>query len=102
MVDDLPDHVGKKAVERVSIGYADGVNVYAYVGRTDGKLVTRRGTKGFAHDFYFMPKGSTKTYAEEKKVSSRTKAIKKFVADKPDFAVDMPEDWTGAWQENYT
>ena len=102
MVDDLPDHVGKKAVERVSIAYADGVNVYAYVGRTDGKLVTRRGTKGFAHDFYFMPKGSTKTYAEEKKVSSRTKAIKKFVADKPDFAVDMPKDWTGAWQENYT
>jgi guanylate kinase/inosine/xanthosine triphosphate pyrophosphatase family protein len=102
MVDDLPDHVGKKAVERVSIAYADGTNVYAYVGRTDGKLVTRRGTKGFAHDFYFMPKGSTKTYAEEKKISSRTKAIEKFVADKPDFAVDMPEDWTGAWQENYT
>jgi len=102
MVDDLPDHVGKKAVERVSIAYADGANVYAYVGRTDGKLVTRRGTKGFAHDFYFMPKGSTKTYAEEKKVSSRTKAIKKFVADKPDFAVDMPKDWTGDWQENYT
>ena len=102
MVDDLPDHVGKKAIERVSIGYADGVNVYAYVGRTNGKLVTRRGTKGFAHDFYFMPKGSTKTYAEEKKVSSRTKAIKKFVADKPDFVVEMPKDWTGAWQEDYT
>jgi len=102
MVDDLPDHVGKTAVERVAIAYADGKNVYAYMGRTDGKLVTRRGTSGFAHDFYFMPDGSSKTYAEEKKVSSRTKAIKKLVADKPDFVVDMPSEWTGRWQENYT
>ena len=102
MVDDLPDHVGKTAVERVAIAYADGKKVYAYMGRTDGKLVTRRGTSGFAHDFYFMPDGSSKTYAEEKKVSSRTKAIKKLVADKPDFVVDMPSEWTGRWQENYT
>ena len=102
LVKNLDKHIGKRAIERVYIGYCDGEKVYLYLGQTKGTLLSPRGDKGFGYDLYFSPDGSDKTYAEEKFVSSRTKAIKKMLSDKPDYVGPMPADWKGEWQAGYS
>lgn len=72
-----------KATAIVSIGYFDGLNIYFFDGRIDGKIVSPRGDGRFAWDLIFMPEGYNKTFAEmsieeKNKISMRQKAVFKF------------------------
>ena len=102
IVKNLDQYIGRTAVERVYIGYSDGEKVYLYLGETKGRLLSPRGDKGFGYDLYFAPEGSDKTYAERKVTSSRTKAIKKMLADEPDYVGPVPPEWKGEWQAGYS
>lgn len=55
---------------------------YVFVGRTDGEIVTPRGSREFGWDPVFQPVDSTQTYAEmtkaeKNKISHRYKALDK-------------------------
>lgn len=54
-----------QASVRCGVGYFDGKDFQYFEGKVDGDLVEKRGeTGGFGFDFYFQPKGSSKTYGE--------------------------------------
>ena len=102
MLPRLDDYIGQKAIERISLGYSDGEKVYLYIGKVEGKMVKPRVKEAFAYDGHFLPDGSTKTYAEDKTINSRTIALQKMVADKPDHVKPIPPKWTGEWQAGYS
>ena len=102
MLPRLDDYIGQKAIERISLGYSDGEKVYLYIGRVEGKMVKPLVKEAFAYDGHFLPDGSTKTYAEDKTINSRTIALQKMVADKPDHVKSIPPKWTGEWQAGYS
>lgn len=102
MLPRLDDYIGQKAIERISLGYSDGEKVYLYIGKVEGKMVKPRVKEAFAYDGHFLPDGSTKTYAEDKTINSRTIALQKMVADKPDHVKTIPPKWTGEWQAGYS
>ena len=66
----------------VAFAYSEGVKVF--YGRVDGEIAYEaRGTKGFGFDPIFVPKGSTKTFAEmdveeKNRYSHRANAIRRF------------------------
>ena len=102
MIPRLDDYIGQKAIERISLGYSDGEKVYLYIGKVEGKMVKPRVKEAFAYDGHFLPNGSTKTYAEDKTINSRTIALQKMIADKPDHVKAIPPKWTGDWQAGYS
>ncbi|MEX2007701.1 MAG: non-canonical purine NTP pyrophosphatase [Candidatus Levyibacteriota bacterium] len=65
------------------IGYHDGKKVHIIEGSFVGKIVPRRGDKGWGFDPYVIPHGYTKTLGEldenvKNKISHRARALKKF------------------------
>jgi len=73
----------KKAKMICYIGYCEpGKKPVAFNGITEGNIVKARGNRHFGFDPIFQPKGASKTQAEmtweeKKKVSARTKALRK-------------------------
>lgn len=65
------------------IGYHDGKKVHILEGSFTGKIVPRRGNKGWGFDPYVIPDGFRKTLGEmgegfKNKVSHRARALRKF------------------------
>ena len=73
----------RKAYVSTCISFADGKDIYPFVGTTHGSISQiPRGT-GFGYDPIFIPDGSDKTFGEmtfeeKKEFSMRQKALKKF------------------------
>lgn len=65
------------------IGYHDGKKVHVLEGSFTGKIVPRRGNKGWGFDPYVIPDGHTETLGEmseaiKNKISHRAHALRKF------------------------
>ncbi|XP_077298533.1 inosine triphosphate pyrophosphatase [Arctopsyche grandis] len=91
------DRVGPEGLDKMLTGWEDktaealctfafceGVDqeVFLFQGRTEGDIVTPRGTRDFGWDCVFQPKGYDRTYAElpkeeKNKISHRYKALDK-------------------------
>lgn len=55
----------RRAYVSTCIAYADGKEIYTFVGTVTGTITTEmRGEGGFGYDPIFMPDGSDRTYAE--------------------------------------
>ena len=72
----------KKAICRITIGYADGNNILFFEEIMNGEIVSPRGDNGFGFDCLFKPDGYDKTLAEmsfkeKSSISIRTKALLK-------------------------
>lgn len=66
-----------------AIGYHDGKKVHVVTGSFTGKIVPRRGEKGWGFDPYVVPAGHTKTLGEldpsvKNRISHRARALRKF------------------------
>ncbi len=72
---------GTPAVFRTAVGYFDGKEEKICVGEHEGNIVKPRGKDGWGFDPVFLPKGRTKTYAEDinykNENSHRAQAFKK-------------------------
>ncbi|KAL0116779.1 hypothetical protein PUN28_010001 [Cardiocondyla obscurior] len=71
-----------EAVSTFAYCSGEGSEVYLFQGRTQGTIVSPRGSKDFGWDPCFQPLGYDKTYAElpkeeKNKISHRSKAIEK-------------------------
>lgn len=82
MLDGFDD---KGAAAVTTIGYCKGPNeeVHVFTGRTEGVIVCPRGSANFGWDPIFLPKESSRTYAEmtpeeKHRVSHRGKAFRAF------------------------
>ncbi len=75
---------GTPAVFRTAVGFCDGLQTKICVGEHEGTLVEPRGKDGWGFDPVFLPKGRTKTYAEDVKYknehSHRAQAFSKLAA----------------------
>lgn len=65
------------------IGYHDGKKVHVLEGSFTGKIVSRRGNKGWGFDPYVIPDGHTETLGEmgeaiKNKISHRARALRNF------------------------
>lgn len=81
---EVAEKMGNLNAESVAtIGYAKNhEEIYFFDGRVKGRLVPETGSKGFAFDKIFIPKGHTKRYSEMKpeeknKISHRRLALDK-------------------------
>lgn len=76
-------HTNARARAQTIVAYHDGVRAYYFDGEVMGNIsATVRGSNGFGWDNIFIPKGSTKTFAEmsaveKNNVSMRRIAFKK-------------------------
>ena len=72
---------GTPAVFRTAVGYCDGKESKICVGEHEGTIVKPRGKDGWGFDPVFLPRGRTKTYAEDvhykNENSHRARAFKK-------------------------
>jgi XTP/dITP diphosphohydrolase len=66
-----------------AVGYHDGKKAYTFIGEVRGQLAaSERGKDGWGFDFFFIPEGETKTFAElgfekKNKLSHRRAGLEK-------------------------
>jgi XTP/dITP diphosphohydrolase len=107
LVEQLDNLKGKNAKWIVTIATTNGEKVEVFQGVIKGRIDSKRGTKGFAFDKYFVPNYSTKTLSqleeEDQKdfYSARKEAIIAFQNKNSVFRkkVKYIPEWTGEYQE---
>ncbi|MFH1835362.1 MAG: XTP/dITP diphosphatase [Methanobacteriota archaeon] len=80
----MDDTSNRTAEFRSCIAFYDGKTLKSFVGSVKGDITEKPvGENGFGYDPLFIPNGCGKTFAEDqetkKKVSHRSKAVKKFL-----------------------
>jgi XTP/dITP diphosphohydrolase len=107
LVNQLDNFKGKKAKWIVTIATTNGEIVEVFQGVIKGKIDSKRGTKGFAFDKYFVPNYSTKTLSQLEEenqkdfYSARKEAIIAFKNKNSIFRkkIEYIPEWTGEYQE---
>jgi len=95
---------GDKASWITRIAYNDGENISVYKGEIEGRITKEQGSKGFAFDPFFIPKGSSLTLTqlgERKRLfSARFNAIQNLIKDKKEFSIEIEKikPWSGKYQ----
>jgi len=79
----LESEKDKSVIIRAVIGFHDGKSVHIIEGSFKGKLVPKKGNKGWGFDPYVIPDGYDKTFGEmdeslKNKISHRARALRKF------------------------
>jgi XTP/dITP diphosphohydrolase len=80
----LDDTENRRACFRSTVAYSDGETINSFEGAVSGEISDEpKGQEGFGYDPIFIPKGSSKTFAEDskykEKVSHRRKSVEKFL-----------------------
>lgn len=100
LLDHLTNYIGHKAYWTVLLAYRTGDKIRVYRGMVEGEIVAPRGNDGFGFDPVFLPKGASKTLAENKPdhLNARNKAVDALIKDHPYCVQTMISDWNGPWQ----
>lgn len=101
LLEDLHQHLGKKAVFVCLIGIQRNQKVEIYKGEMPGRIVLPRGNDGFGFNSMFEPIGSNKTYAEYKPdhLNARYLAVQKFLKSEIFLTGEPLKTWTGSFQK---
>lgn len=100
LLDGLDSYLGKEAKWILFLAYRKRDQIFLYKGEVLGTIVKPVSSEGFGFDPYFLPKGATKTLAEEKgdSVNARAHAVEAFISKKSHAVADAIYKWEGPWQ----
>ena len=100
LMERLPSLIGKRAEFVCLLGLRRGDRVHIFEGRVKGRIASKAG-EGFGFNSYFVPDGSTRTYAQEKpdEKNARYLAVQKLLKHEPSWIMEPLVEWKGRFQQ---
>jgi inosine/xanthosine triphosphate pyrophosphatase family protein len=92
--------IGRRAEFRCYLGIQRQERVEIFIGVVPGKICSFQ-PGGFGFDGYFIPEGSSVSYAKSKdrEKNARYLAVQKFLQRKPDRLANPLKEWNGEFQK---
>ena len=102
LLDQLNEFAGCHAVWTVLLGIRKGNEILIYRGAVPGMIVKPQGNLGFGFDPVFLPDGTDKTLAQERRheFNARRQAVLALLENRVWKIQPLNKNWDGPWQNS--